>query len=193
MPTAVTHLQSSIYLRAFIEAMRGLAFPVAYKLGKGGKSPIQEHPAIDGQLDCSGLVAWCCGVARYQPRSAFYAKHGKWVSTRSIEADARAGGPGLFTMVPESEAVPGDVIVYGTKLVMGRRNGKPARVKKIGHCGIVSRVASSNVTHVIHCSSGNGKGGKSAIAETPLASFWRSRGAIFARLVDEDPGVTPEV
>jgi hypothetical protein len=155
----------------------------SYKLGKGGRNPTAPHPGA--LCDCSGFLAWACGFDRHQPRSAFYAQHGGWVSTRSIEADARTGGPGAFTQVDEAEAAPGDVIVYGTRVVAGK--------KKIGHCGIVSRVASGKVTHVIHCSSGNGKGGKSAIAETPLASFWRTRGAIFARLVDEDPGLEPEV
>jgi hypothetical protein len=155
----------------------------SYKLGKGGRNPTAPHPGA--LCDCSGFLAWACGFDRHQPRSAFYSQHGGWVSTRSIEADARAGGLGAFTQVDEAEAQPGDVIVYGTKVVAGK--------KKIGHCGIVSRVASGKVTHVIHCSAGNGKGGKSAIAETPLASFWRTKGAIFARLVDEDPGLEPEV
>jgi cell wall-associated NlpC family hydrolase len=178
-----------ILRRALQAAKASIIAAGRYKLGKGGRKPSALHPFDSSLCDCSGFVAWALGFDRYQPHMRYYGTAGGWISTRSMEADARAGGPGLLTMVPEADALPGDVIVFGTKTVLvGKR-----RKKRIGHCGIVSRVAGGRVTHVIHCSSGNDRAVGTAIAETPLASFWRKRGAIFARYRDDEPTVDPEV
>ena len=161
-----------------------------YVLGKGGRDPLAASPYDDdGRADCSAFVAHCLGWDRYQPRLNFYAAHGGWISTRSMEADARAHGPGILEMIPEADALPGDVIVYGTKWI---RVGARKR-KRIGHCGIVSRVAGGKVTHVIHCSGSNDEDYGTAIAETPLARFWRTKGAIIARYRDDEPDADPEV
>lgn len=130
-----------------------------YKLGSGGRVPKQATPFQDGQCDCSGFVAWCLGVDRYQPKKV---GGGDWLETTAVYRDAQNDG-GLFTqvMVPRS----GDVIVYGDK---GGRQG---------HIGIVSQVIEGKVTKVIHCARSNRP---AAIMETAPLVFFRNA-AIVAR------------
>jgi hypothetical protein len=136
-----------------------------YKLGWGGHNPKWLWPWSPAdrlkQSDCSGFVSWVYGI----PRDMNGRFSRRWIETSRIVADA-LGANELFRRVAQPR--PGDLIVYGDA------GGKQ------GHVGIVSRLdAQGRPDRVIHCNASTAD----AIAETPVASWWRERGAITARPV----------
>lgn len=152
LPVSVT--RSDVVTRARSAIGQG-----KYKLGQGGRVPRNPAPFVDEMCDCSGFVAWCLGIDRYQPGKV---SGGDWIETTQVYVDAQDDA-GLFvrTMVPR----PGDVIVY------------PDRKGKQGHIGVVSEVEDGKVSKVIHCASSNKNG---AVQETGPDVFI-ARSAITAR------------
>lgn len=131
-----------------------------YTLGQGGYSPMDPLPTRNGQCDCSGFVAWCIGMDRWQGR---HKKPWKslipWIETTAIVKDAK-GAQKLFTTI--ETPVPGCLVVYGD------------RFGKQGHVGIVDNVTSKTVFEVVHCSKGNDRAGD-AIQRTSGALFVRAK------------------
>jgi len=141
-----------------------------YCLGAGGRDPSAprpfgacNHPSTHTHgrygkalfCDCSGFVAWCCGLPR---KSA----EGVWLYTDQLEADARGQVKGdLGDGVPWHLAQPGDLIVYGAG-------------KAIGHVGIVSEVDDAGPVKVIHCQASRAP----AVVETSPAVFERHKAVI---------------
>lgn len=126
---------------------------VRYKLGKGGFDPSRK---MTSECDCSGFVAWAIGIPRELPPGS-----GNWLQTTTYWEGGGSAGSGLFDLIPEYLAEPGDIIVY------------PDRSGKQGHMGIVSTVDSGSVTQVIHCSSSNDRDFNDAIQETAPTVFRR--------------------
>lgn len=142
-----------------------------YKLSKGGRVPSNLTPLVDGQCDCSGFVAWCLGVDRYQPGKV---AGGDWIETSAVAYDAVHFGS-LFSQVWKDHLhQPGDLIVYGdsSRMVQGKKRTAQ------GHIGVVETVdANGRAEMVIDCASGRGL---KAVGRRP-ASFFFARGAIVAR------------
>ena len=126
---------------------------VRYKLGKGGFDPSRKMTVT---CDCSGFVAWAIGIPRELPPGS-----GNWLQTTTYWEGGGSAGAGLFDLIPENFAEPGDIIVY------------PDRGNKQGHMGVVSALESGYVTKVIHCSTGNDRTFNDAIQETAPAVFRR--------------------
>jgi hypothetical protein len=143
----------------------------ARRLGKGGMDPKTKSPASGGECDCSGFSSWCIGLSR-QTQDPFYVQlNGGWLETTAMVADAlRAGG--ILTKV--SAPLPGDLIVYGDRVVNGRRSQ--------GHVGIVSEVANGKATKVVHCSSGNGRRVPGRAVQETAPTVFINAGAIYARV-----------
>jgi len=145
---------------------------VIYALGKGGFKPGADVPWNDARgCDCSGFVAWCLGLNRHTDHPWYREVNGGWLETTAIVHDA-LGPFGMFDAIPLDEARPADVIVYGDK------DGHQ------GHVGLI--VATNPEVEVIHCSSGNFKATKNALASAG-PDLWLKRGGIVARcaMVDE--------
>lgn len=158
--------------------------PIRYRLAaghNGGTDPYAPHPASwsfgfrTPTLDCSGFVAWCLGLDRYQPDSAV-----KWISTDGMIRDAD-GEQEYFSPIDRPEL--GAVVVYGSEWRDGRRI-------YVGHVGIVVclPVRGWGPGHrqwsrlrVVHCSSGNDRRMGGAIQQTD-ASHWRGRGRLLRYL-----------
>lgn len=137
-----------------------------YKLGTGGRDPHAATPFITGQCDCSGFVAWCLGLDRYQPGKI----DGDWVSTTAVWRDAQ-GPRRLFERVEPAQATAGDIVVYGSTYEHGRRVG-------IGHIGVVVEPAVIVATmRIVHCAAS----GEIAVRESNGAVWDRHHG-IVARL-----------
>jgi hypothetical protein len=137
----------------------------SYGLGRGGRVPHNPTPFdADGYCDCSGFVAWSCGVDRYQPQL-----RGEYVETTNIVRDAFHTAR-LF--MHAAVGVPGYIIVYPDREIPNP--AKPREMITVqGHVGIVSAVDTrGRVTKVIHCSSGNEKHRGYAIAETEPTVFF---------------------
>lgn len=132
-----------------------------YKMGGGTLDPRTPSPRDEqGCCDCSAFVCWALELAKYQPGLAWLAKvNGGWLNTDGIWWDATRERTGFFDQL-ERPAV-GCVLVYPSKRVSGWP-GPP-----VGHIGIVTALdAEGRASRVIHCSSGNYRKGKDAIAET---------------------------
>lgn len=124
---------------------------IRYKLGRGGRQPLNLSPAQDRYLDCSGFVMWCLGLDR---------KEGNfWWNTDSILHDALHERH-RFQAIPVS--VPGAVVVYGAG-------------GKIGHIGLVTEPGKA-----VHCSPGNQRDYGQAIWETSDALFRRHPDFVYA-------------
>ena len=135
-------------------ARRSIGHGCKYVLGKGGMDPRSPHPwDSELQCDCSGFAMWCCDLSRQFGDG--------WLNTDSILKDGKTPG-GLFEQVPMDEAVPGYLLVYG------RGTGA------YGHIGVISAIGDGGAEKAIHCSSGNWKKLKDAIAETGIG-VWRIR------------------
>ena len=131
-------------------AQAAVAQGVRYKLGKGGMNPGAPTPALAGQCDCSGFVAWCLGMSR-KIDERFYAHfNGGWIETTAVWTDI-ASPVGIFE---EIAPTAGTVVVYPDA------NGHQ------GHIGILT-----DAGHVVHCSAGNDKMFGNAIQVTPLTIF----------------------
>ena len=144
---------------------------IRYKLGRGGKSGHAELPGLPGDpdadpaagCDCSGFIAWDCGMARGplpNPPPA-------WFETTQIHTDA-TGPQRMFRQI--AAPVPGCLVTYPDA------NGHQ------GHIGLVTEVAPA--LRGIDCSSSRSKATGQAITERGF-EFFRSEGAIFALLVTD--------
>lgn len=122
---------------------------VVYSLGAGGGDPTRP---LGHESDCSGFADWVLGISR----------DSTGLNTDALVRDGLAPG-GLFDKV--TEALPGDLIVYGAG------NGH-----NYGHVGVITEVDAGKPTRVVHCSSSNNP----AILETGPDLFL-SRGAIVVR------------
>jgi hypothetical protein len=147
-----------------------------YILGAGGRVPSAATPfdPTTGGCDCSGFVAWCCGVDRYQPADRG-GIDGDYVETSAIVADAlHANEQKLFVGIQRDRRA-GHIIVYGDVWQWDVVDGQRKYVKKSeGHVGIISEVDSRGaVTKVIHCSMGNYRTFRVAVAETDPAVFFK--------------------
>jgi hypothetical protein len=152
-------------------ARRGIGKDIGYALGAtpglGAELPEDDN----GNSDCSGFVAWCLGFKKFQPALGFLKRvNGGWLNTDGIFADLREP-TGLFAPCEPRE---GAVIVYPSRVYALALNLVGAKQNpKIGHIGIVSRVAVNgrDVLKVIHCSSGNARLTGCSIAETDASVF----------------------
>lgn len=162
---------------------------IEYRNGCGGENPLVQLPCdADNRCDCSGFCLWSLGVSRtvrlghpWRDRFPPIAGMPYGLDTSRIAQDA-TGAHKAFRAVPEP--APGDLIVYGDwKDASGGR--------REGHVGIVGQLGEfGGPLTVIHCSRGNWTARGDAILETPVAAFWKSRGAIYARsLMYEAPAV----
>lgn len=132
-----------------------------YGLGTGGRDPRASRPWTRrggvASSDCVGLVMWAWAMDRYQPR---FPRWGGWCNTDSMIADAR-GGARWFRAVTRGEAVPGDLLVYGSaRDATGKRT-------RIGHVGMLVDVGT-----VVHCSGARGP----AVKRDSDALWSRARG-----------------
>jgi hypothetical protein len=109
---------------------------VRYRLGQGGKDPagpVGTYNQGKYESDCSGFVAWCCGVRKYRPGFNKGGSVEDYLSTDAIYQDARRGKQ-LFELVTQGEAMPGDLVVYCGTWKGGKRTG-------VGHIGIITLVS----------------------------------------------------
>ena len=156
------HNPVGVSLRDIVRRARSVCREGKYQLGLGGRDPNAQTPFQSGFSDCSGFVAWCIGLDRYQPERI----DGGWIETTAVAHDA-AFTQRMFEMVKRAE--PGDIIVY------------PDRDGRQGHVGIVSEAAENgSASQVIHCSMGNYRTLGVAVAETGPDVFTH-HGAIVVR------------
>jgi hypothetical protein len=110
--------QKAINDRIVERARSAVGKGIRYGLGKGGYRPNDPLPARVGPrsaddptrarwCDCSGFIAWCCGVSRHRAWSDFAA----WFSTDSIYTDA-GGAQRHFVEVAHGAVEAGDLLVY---------------------------------------------------------------------------------
>ena len=138
-----------------------------YKLGKGGRAPSNPTPFVEEQCDCSGFVAWCLGIDRYQPGKV---AQGDWIETTAVVKDATHYG-GTFSLIPYNHR-PGDVIVYGDLFRGKKKVGE-------GHIAIVETVdENGKALMTIDCASSRGATGA---VNRRSAAFFFARNAIVAR------------
>jgi cell wall-associated NlpC family hydrolase len=131
-----------------------------YRLGAGGRRPQDPHPFDKNNgADCSGFVAWCLGLDRYQPDTI------GWIETTKVHTDAMYRQK-LFDVEPKIGARPGDIFVWPDKSSKGG--------KLEGHIGIVGEVENGKVVTVIHCSSGNMRRQGKAVQETDARAFYNN-------------------
>ena len=167
MPARLRHLGHLTHDRVIDRARSVVGTPCVYALREGGRDPFAAHPGA--KCDCSGFVAWCYGVDRFLDNAGVPHLDGRpWFETTTIAADAISPF-GFVAEIDWTNALPGDLLVWGD------RNGKQ------GHIGIVSVVGDDGPSRVIHCSSGNFKLRGKAILDTDVAIFKRNR-AIAARV-----------
>ena len=160
-PIPVT--RADIVQRARSVIGRGL-----YKLGAGGRVPANATPFDAQYCDCSGFVAWCCGVDRYQPKTIA----GEWIETSAMVTDA-LNVHALFKLITPCE--PGDILVYGDRHDRGNVTE--------GHTGIISAVdEAGHPLAAIHCSHGNQRAFGHAVIETG-AEIFTKHAALSVRFV----------
>ncbi len=121
----MTKSNGTISIAAENRALRALQWVgnngITYKLGAGGRTPAQlPYVKGEGELDCSGFVAWCCGYDRFQEGLG-------WINTDALEKLSDTSTS--FIRVSSDEVAAGDIVVYGAGA-------------KIGHTGIVVAVGS---------------------------------------------------
>lgn len=144
----------------------------AYVLGGGtvaGESCRDEHDACD----CSGFLLWCLRLKRRYPEERWLTQAtGGWLNTDGLWYDGVVG-PSRFVHTIDTPR-PGALIIYPASW-MSKMTGP-----KVGHCGIVTAVGTEVAAHrVIHCSAGNARRSKDAIAETTFDVFMRVPSARF--------------
>ncbi|RYG37372.1 CHAP domain-containing protein [bacterium] len=153
-------------------ARSAVAHGTAYRLGKGGFDPRAKLPHDSSKgCDCSGFVAWVCGLRRDQVNARKpWSKLLPWIETTMVRADA-VGKQLVFVRI--SEPVAGCLVVYGDK---GRSQG---------HIGVVTRVGPNKKSiDVVDCSSGQYKRTGEAIDERN-GDFFINAGAIFVVLKED--------
>lgn len=158
--------RAEIYDRARAAAIVAskLSMPITYGLGRGGEDPTRHVPWDSrGRCDCSGFAAWAAKEPRANPGIP-----GGWIETTLVVKDAMSTRQMFRELVAGEQPEPGDFIVYGD------RGGQQ------GHIGVISSAVDGKVYRVIHCSTGNDRGGP-AIAETDARVFVAAN-AIVVRL-----------
>ena len=175
----------SVSLADIVERALSACGEGKYVLGKGGRNPLADSPLHDGACDCSGFVAWCIGLDRYQPGKV---AGGDWIETSAMVRDANYDR-NLF--VPMNERRPGYILVWGDRQVSDRK--RPGKTRTVqGHVGVISEVDQhGKVTKVIHCSSGNYRTKGVAIAETDPGVFL-TNGAMVVRFKGTVEATDPE-
>lgn len=162
---------------------------ILYRLGKGGYDPKAALPGarmvelvpprIIRGLDCSGFVAWCCGISRDPRRNKKnpalsgmpIATWPRWVESTNIWADV-TGEQIAWINVPFDQLQPGDVLVYPDfKNALGQH--------REGHVAIVADPVRRTI---VDCSSSQSKALGQAITERDGSFFWRKIAARGARL-----------
>lgn len=129
-----------------------------YALG-GGTVSGSTCQDLTKACDCSGFVLWCLQLRRQYPNEAWLKQAtGGWLNTDGIWYDATEG-PHRFVR-PLAVPQAGGLIVYPAAWMS--RQQRP----KVGHIGILTSPET-----VIHCSAGNMRRYKDAIAETSTAVF----------------------
>ena len=141
-------------------AMRG----IHYGLGTGGRDPKAPSPGTVGKdgkarCDCSGLIAWAWRYDRLR-------LDGQWMSTDGMLRDAK-GDQIYWIEVPPTEAMPGDVVVYGRLLVV------PGHVAMI-----VGPWQGWERTAVVDCSGGWSHRFKGGAVKVRTARGWAKRGKV---------------
>lgn len=135
-----------------------------YRLGRGGMKPERDRPSnSEGMCDCSGFIAWCCGISRQCT-----AISGGWIETTIIVRDA-TGPQALFRKLPAP--VPGCLAVFGDCL--GRQ----------GHVAVVTKVVGSKPDRVIHCSASSFRNTGDAILETAGTVFTKNPRTIYVEFI----------
>lgn len=149
-------------------AKAATAFACTYKLGKGGFDPQAATPGAN--CDCSGFVSWVIGISRWQEdKKKPWSKRIPWIETTAITEDAR-GAQMLFKVI--SEPVPGCIVVYGDRKVLG--------IRRQGHVGIVVGDTADPVC--VDCSTGRWN---RAIGQLRRGSFWIGRGGCYCLLKED--------
>lgn len=145
-----------------------------YELGRGGRRPLWPTP-FDAlrRCDCSGFVAWCWGLDRYQPGRI----GGGWVSTTGLYRDAR-GERRLVVEVPIANARPGDVLVYPSAYRDGHR-------VRVGHCALVVARAAS-VARCADLEVAECQASSAPAVRRRSGVLWDRRGGIVVRRVPVD-------
>lgn len=63
---------------------------IRYGLGQGGRYPNDPHPTRNGLLDCSGFIAWCIGIDRYQgDKGKPWSHRVQWVESTLLVIEGR--------------------------------------------------------------------------------------------------------
>jgi hypothetical protein len=136
-----------------------------YGLG-GGKTTGIDPRDERGSCDCSAYICWCLDIRKHQPSLAWLIPvNGGWYNTDGIWWDATKEQTGHFEAI--AKPAPGAIIVFP-----GRGLNKDG--PKIGHVGIVTKVAANGALDVLHCSSGNFRNTGDAIRETKAEVFKQS-------------------
>lgn len=162
---------------------------ILYRLGKGGYDPgaavpgarmVQlVRPLVYRGLDCSGFVAWCCGISRDPGRnkknpalsSMPISRWPRWVESTNIWADV-TGPQFAWELVALRDLQPGDVLVYPDyKNALGEH--------REGHVAIVADPIRRTI---IDCSSSQSKALGQAITERDGSFFWNKAATRGARL-----------
>lgn len=148
---------------AIARARSQIGLKTIYQLGHGGMDPTSPTAAdAEHKCDCTGFLPWCLKQSRHNA-DPFYDFNGGWMNAAAIFRDAH-DPKGIFTMVDWEDGRPGDILVF-------------AAVPH-GHVGLVSEADESGPTRVIHCSSGNYRALKDAIAETDPGVFIHNDGIV---------------
>lgn len=162
---------------------------ILYRLGKGGYDPGAAVPGarmvdvlpprVYRGLDCSGFVAWCCGISRDPGRNKKnpalaampISRWPRWVESTNIWADV-TGPQTAWQLVDLRDLHPGDVLVYPDfKNALGQH--------REGHVAIV---ADPTRRTIVDCSSSQSKAHGQAVAERPGDFFWQRSATRGARL-----------
>jgi hypothetical protein len=168
--------QIPVTLDDIVRRARSVLNEGRYILGQGGRVPSADTPFDAGTrgCDCSGFVSWCIGLDRYQPADRG-GIDGDYIETSAIVADALHSDQQRLFVGIQRDRQPGHIIVYGDQWVWQTVDGKRKYVKKSeGHVGIISEVDSHGaVLKVIHCSMGNFRTLRVAVAETDPHVFFQ--------------------
>jgi hypothetical protein len=141
-----------------VRARSAIGNSVVYSMDQEGKSrPDGDFPWLVDQhgqkfCDCSKFSMWAIGFKGRKVGDLYY-------DTSRIFQDATSGKGLLFMQVQETDALPGDLVVYGDH---GEHQG---------HVGVVATVGPSGPDTVVHCSLGNYKKWGDAIQETDNGVF----------------------
>lgn len=116
--------------------------------------------------DCSDFAAHCMGLPKHYK--------GKWYGTDAIFADAQ-GYNELYEEVERSAAIPGDLVVYGSKWSDGKRTS-------VGHVGVIVEVDGRRIA-TVDCSASSARTYGSAVSRRDRTDLWTRKEAIIARPV----------